>query len=110
MLNNLDIDKARIFLRYLAKAVKETPKTIDISPKLSERIRHLSKRLDKFIQLQETKKFATTSREDIRAMLETDLARIKKILIKAKQEKADPEKLYHLVERAEKIKERIKNL
>ena len=87
MFNNTDMDKAHMFLRYLARATKEATREVEISPRLSDRITKLSKRLDKFIQLQETKKLATASKEDIKAMLESDLARVKNVLIQAKKEK-----------------------
>ena len=108
MLNNLDVDRARIFLRYLAKASVEKPREVQVSPILSDRILRLAKRLDEFIHLQEAKKLAKASKKEIKAMLEADLARVKKHLIQAKKDKLDSEKLYSLVERAEKIKEKIK--
>jgi len=107
MLNDIDVDKAHIFLNYLAKASVEKPREIQVSPMLSEKIIRLSKRLEEFIHLQEAKKLAKASKKEIKALLEADLAKIKKHLIQAKKEKTDPERLFNLVERAEKIKEKI---
>ncbi len=116
MQQDLDLAKAGVFLNYLAKAAKDykektLPERIRSQESLlGTRISSLTQRLDKFIKSQELKRFTSLSKEDIKKELNLDLLKIKKLLIQAKIAKADPDILFNLAERAEKIKKRIKEI
>lgn len=115
LIKDFDLEKVQIFLKYLAKATSFREENSQVTPLLSNKIKGLSKRLDRFIDLQENQRLSkinekTNNKLNIKTTLENDFARIKKLLIIAKENKTDPEKLFNLIERAENIKKRINKL
>lgn len=107
----IDENKAKIYLRYLADASKKKNSEVQVSPGLSEKLNRLSKRLDKLIQLEELhNKRRKFSKAELKIYLQKRFDHIKALLKQAKEEKVDNSKLLALIERAESIKKRINEL
>ena len=111
MPEGFDLRKARIFLYYLNRASKEKNAAKEAEMvSVSSRIKSLANRLDNFIRSQEDKRFKALDRKEIKSELKKDLAKVKRLLIQAKKEGTDPERLFSLVERAGRLKDKIEKI
>ena len=73
---------------------------------INDRVDNLNLKLDKYL-LASQGRLASNSRENVIQNLEMQFLRIKRLLLQAKSDGADANKLYLLVSKAEEIKKRI---
>jgi hypothetical protein len=114
--NDFDIEKASIFLRYLAKnTLRTSEKKVD--SKINEKIKILSKKVQDLIEGQENKKILLEKekqilkkKSDFKRSIEQDFLLIKKKLNEAKDNNEDPERFFFLVEKAENLKKKLTQL